>query len=203
MWLCVQFTSETKVLDKRNFQVGEVCDVLSGDVMPTGSRVMSYDNSCGTKLLSYWVLFQFLSLSPSFFVWCGNTFLLESGAQCHSCLDVLRNLKQTLFSTQVTSLDITWSNWAALCVPVGRCVCRHVWVIYGSIRKAGSPWASVGHHLRLVAAVLHDTQPRKMEDPYNNVSKIIGQVGRGSRHGMTCLTTFQDVWLCMGSWLPW
>ena len=42
-----------------------------------------------------------------------------------------------------------------------------------------------------------------MEDPYNNVSKIIGQVGRGSRHGMTCLTTFQDVWLCMGSWLSW
>lgn len=127
MWLCVQFISETKVLDKRNFQVGEVCDVLSGDVMPTGSRVMNYDKSCGAKLFSYWVLFQFLS--PSFFVWCGNTFLLNSGAQCHSCLDVLRNLKQTLFSTQVTSLDITWSNWAALCVPVGRCVCRHVWVI--------------------------------------------------------------------------
>ena len=63
----VQFTSETKVLDKRNFQVGEVCDVLSGDVMPTGSRVMSYDNSCGAKLFSYWVLFQFLSLPLSLF----------------------------------------------------------------------------------------------------------------------------------------
>lgn len=63
MWLCVQLTSETKVLDKRNFQVGEVCDVPSGDVMPTGSRVMSYDNSCGVKLFSYCVLFHFLSLS--------------------------------------------------------------------------------------------------------------------------------------------